>query len=161
MALPTNSSSNSLFDHGFELREMESGVAGAQTEKGALVDEHASDPVSHSLPEGWKRLLTARRGRKLYEVSLPGRSVVYWEAEMILDGKRLQRRFASEPHARAWLAITKEPRRSAIPGDLEEIHGPIRIRERGARLWAGYSKGQRRILTAPLAKKSAFRNNTG
>jgi hypothetical protein len=46
---------------------------------------------------------------------------------MTLDGKRLQRRFASELHARAWLAVTGEPRQSAVPHDLEEIHGSIRI----------------------------------
>lgn len=46
---------------------------------------------------------------------------------MTLDGKQLKRCFASELQARAWLAITNEPRQSAIPFDQEEFRDAIRI----------------------------------
>lgn len=78
------------------------------------------------LPAGWRRLVTGLRGTRLYRICRPGRSVVYWEAAMKLDGKLLHRRFAAEIHARAWLSVLVEPRSSGAPFDLEEIHGPYR-----------------------------------
>ena len=62
------------------------------------------------LPEGWRRLSTGLRGSRLYCVTRPGGTMTYWEAEMSLDSGRVQRRFASELHARALLHLAAQPR---------------------------------------------------
>lgn len=141
MALPPHSSSDPLSDNGFDLRETEMDGAVAREAKDPGVEESSAKAAGASLPEGWRRLPTGRRGARLYEVSQPGRAHVYWEAGMTLDGKRLRRRFASELQARAWLTVTNEPHRSEVPQDREEIHGAIRI--------AGVAGGSR----APLVPK--------
>ncbi len=79
------------------------------------------------LPEGWRRLPTGLRGSRLYRVLRPGDAAAYWEAEVPLDSGRVQRRFASELHARVWLHLAAGPR--LLPGsvDGDEINGSFRV----------------------------------
>ena len=69
---------------------------------------------------------TGLRGARLYRVTQAGRGGVYWEAAVILNEVLVHRRFAGELHARAWLSLATELSPSAIPFDLEEIHGRFR-----------------------------------
>lgn len=123
MASPTFITSAISPEDGFGQQEGPLGDAFAQS-----APAHAGEagPTGAPLPAGWRRLVTGLRGTRLYRVCPPGRATVYWEAAMKLDGKLLHRRFAGELHARAWLSVLTEPRSSAAPFDLEEIHGPFR-----------------------------------
>ncbi len=66
------------------------------------------------------------RGTRLYRVTRPGGGGVYWVGTVMHRGELVQRRFAGELHARAWLTLATERRPSAIPFDLEELNGPFR-----------------------------------
>ena len=75
------------------------------------------------LPEGWRRVPTGLRGARLYRVAING-SESHWQAEMALNGVERRRRFASELHARWWLAALDEPRLAASVSDWEELNEP-------------------------------------
>ena len=83
-------------------------------------------PGSSTPADGWQSLDTGLRGTRLYRVTRAGGGGVYWEAAVILNEELVHRRFASELHARAWLSLATELSPSAIPFDLEEIHGRFR-----------------------------------
>lgn len=139
MASPTFLTSAVFPEWGMKLRE---DTLDASFEPAAPVNPAGAGPAGPAaavpLPAGWRRLATGLRGTRLYQVSSPLRTGLYWEAVMKLGGKLLHRRFAGELHARAWLSATREPRGSGIPFDLEEIHGPIRA--------AGVRAGSRKSL---------------
>ena len=75
------------------------------------------------LPEGWRRLPTGLRGARLYRIVAHG-GETYWQAEMALNGMAQRRRFASELHARWWLAALDEPRLAPSISDWEELNAP-------------------------------------
>jgi len=85
------------------------------------------NPTRSPLPEGWRRLSTGLRGVRLYRVTPVTGGGDYWVAAMTLDGKELERRFASELHARAWLTVRADPRSPVTAVDLEQVHGPFRM----------------------------------
>jgi hypothetical protein len=79
----------------------------------------------HGLPEGWRRLPTGLHGARLYRVATDGGGA-YWQAEMVLNGVAQRRCFASELHARWWLAALDEPRLAPSVSDWEELNEPMR-----------------------------------
>jgi hypothetical protein len=66
------------------------------------------------------------RGAQLFRVTRPEDLSCYWETEMTLGSNSINRRFASELHARAWLASSDYlvPEPSSL--DLEELNGRFR-----------------------------------
>jgi len=84
------------------------------------------------LPEGWRRVSTGLRGARLYRIATDGGETL-WQAEMALSGKVQRRCFASELHARWWLAALKEPRPAPSVSDWEELNEPMR---------AGFGRGE-------------------
>lgn len=92
----------------------------------AAPPESGANSGRSKLSEGWRSLPTGKRGTRLYRVTQPGGGGVHWVAEVKHRGEPVQRRFAGELHARAWLTLATERRPSAIPFDLEELNGPFR-----------------------------------
>jgi len=81
---------------------------------------------SHRLAEGWRRLSTGLRGTRLYRVVPPKGGDAHWQAEMTLNGEVQHRRFASELHARWWLAVLNESLFTPSMLDWEELNAPAR-----------------------------------
>ena len=86
----------------------------------------------HGLPEGWRRVSTGLHGARLYRIATEGGETL-WQAEMALNGEVQRRCFASELHARWWLAALKEPRPAPSVSDWEELNEPMR---------AGFGRGE-------------------
>lgn len=65
-------------------------------------------------------------GARLFNITPAAGVTAYWRAELILNGREHVRRFASEAHARWWLAALEEPR--AVPSiyDYEERASSLR-----------------------------------
>lgn len=128
MSSPTFQSSATVFqEKGMGVREETSDDAMFPSPRGHADEESVGgSPDGGRLPLGWRRIATGIPDTRLYQVTLPGRPGVYWEAAMKIDGKLMHRRFAGELHARAWLSASVEPPHSGIPFDLEDIHGPLR-----------------------------------
>ena len=78
-----------------------------------------------TLHEGWRRLSTGIRGAHLYVVTLPTGGA-YWLADVIRNGARLSRRFASELHARAWMLEALNSHFASSSFDWEELNGNLR-----------------------------------
>ncbi len=83
---------------------------------------HSARFGQQGLRAGWRRLSTGLRGARLYAVTRPGGGV-YWFAEVGRDGVQLNRRFASELQARAWLISLLRPVRAACSFQREEFNG--------------------------------------
>jgi hypothetical protein len=66
------------------------------------------------------------RGARLYRVTRPDGRGSYWETEVTLGAEPVRRRFASELHARAWLAGADDPPPMPSALDLEELNGRFR-----------------------------------
>ena len=79
------------------------------------------------LPVGWRRLATGLRGVRLYAIAPPLGGAAYWFVEVMRDGAQLNRRFASEIHARAWLIELLAPDRKTQSFDWEELNNPFRM----------------------------------
>jgi len=90
------------------------------------------DSGHQGLPEGWRRLPTGLRGARLYRIVAHG-GEAYWQAEMALNGVAQSRCFASELHARWWIAALDEPRLAPNISDWEELNEPMR---------AGFVRGE-------------------
>ena len=91
------------------------------------IHSHESNPLvkqEHQLLERWRRLSTGLRGVRLFKVTLPEAGRVFWEAECILNGAGVCRRFASELHARAWLSVATQSRISLSSVEKQELHRP-------------------------------------
>ena len=88
-------------------------------------DDGFRDSGRPSLPDGWRRLPTGLRGARLYRIAIDGGDA-HWQAEMTLNGEVQRRRFASELHARWWLAASNEPRSASSVFDGEELNAPWR-----------------------------------
>lgn len=76
-------------------------------------------------PEGWRRLATGRGNAQLFRVSQGGREGVHWVVAVLLDRRLVQRRFASELHARGWIELACGPREeteTAPAGQPEEFN---------------------------------------
>jgi hypothetical protein len=66
------------------------------------------------------------RGARLFRVGRPEGGGPYWETEMTIGDKSVRRRFASELHARAWLAAADNAAPEPATFDLEELNGRFR-----------------------------------
>jgi hypothetical protein len=94
----------------------------------------AAPPPAHPAGAGFRPLsLETRqevgsgiRGALLYRVNRPEGGGAYWETVMTLGAKSVCRRFASELHARAWLAAADHPVPDPATFDLEELNGRFR-----------------------------------
>jgi hypothetical protein len=86
-------------------------------------DDGFRDSGHQGLPEGWRRLPTGLRGARLYRIAIHG-GEAHWQAEMTLNGEMQRRSFASELHARWWLAALEEPRLAPSVSDWEELNAP-------------------------------------
>lgn len=74
--------------------------------------------------ERWRRLATGLRGVRLFRVTLPSVGQVFWEAECTLNGAGVNRRFASELHARAWLSVATQPHMTLSSVEKQEMNRP-------------------------------------
>jgi hypothetical protein len=66
------------------------------------------------------------RGAQLFRVTRPEGLGCYWETEMTLGSNSINRRFASELHARAWLASSDYLPSESSSLDIEELNGRFR-----------------------------------
>ena len=90
--------------------------------------EVSRDKLNSNLPAGWRRFSTGLRDTRLYHISLPNGTDAHWQAEMIINFKVRRRRFASQIHARWWLAALDEPFSTPRMPDAEELNEPWRAR---------------------------------
>ena len=65
------------------------------------------------------------RGARLFRIRHP-EGGFHWEAETVLNGTLVQRRFEYELHARAWLLQATQPLSMQGSFDLEELNGRFR-----------------------------------
>lgn len=73
----------------------------------------------------WTRVPARIRGARLFRFRRPDGGH-YWEAEVMLNGKLVQRPFETELHARAWLFAAAQPHLPQDSFDFEELNGAFR-----------------------------------
>jgi hypothetical protein len=104
------------------------GAASASAPARATVHGHRGKTISvqptQPMLERWRRLATGLRGVRLFRVTLPSAGRVFWEAECTLNGAGVNRRFASELHARAWLSVAAQPRMTLSTVEQQELNRP-------------------------------------
>lgn len=104
------------------------GAASASAPASAMVQGHGRKLISveptQPILERWRRLATGLRGVRLFRVTLPSEGQVFWEAECTLNGAGVNRRFASELHARAWLSVATQPRMTLSSVEKQEMNRP-------------------------------------
>lgn len=86
------------------------------------------------LPDGWRELPTGLRDARLFHVAPPHGGDGHWLAELTLNGQMQRRRFASELHARWWIAVVDEPGGAPDPSGWLELNEPFRA--------AGFLRGK-------------------
>ena len=79
-----------------------------------------------SYPGARQPIESGVRDARLFRVARADGLGFYWETEMTLGAKSANRRFASELHARAWLASSGHPFPEPCSFDLEELNGRFR-----------------------------------
>lgn len=91
-------------------------------------EESAEDSTGSApaleVPEGWRKLATGRRNAQLFQVSQGGSGGVHWVVAVMLNRRLVQRRFASELHARGWISLAcgaREEAEEAPAGQPEEF----------------------------------------
>lgn len=82
-------------------------------------------PDQSPLVERWRRLATGLRGVRLFQITAAAGNKLFWQAECMLQGGWVCRRFASELHARAWLSVANQPRASVSSVEREELSRPF------------------------------------
>lgn len=90
-----------------------------------VVVSHAELTSQPPLLERWRRLATGLRGVRLFRVTVLAGNKLFWQAECMLQGGWVCRRFASELHARAWLSVANQPHSSLSSVEQKELSRPF------------------------------------